>query len=293
MYMYQQPFGSFFDKAIKTVPNRNLVDTNFDNLNQNAFKQAVQNIHTMDEHQIAILVKNNIDEIAEDILCGTIPYIDIFTNHKFINGFIRAIGSIPIEYKIRLACNKITYDYFTSDNAIPDIKQKYLHVSRLVNRPEIGKLVSLGLDENTASNLAFCRYSSPNERTNVKRLNFVMYNKDPNIMTEQNIVWIYEKLFDQVSHLFYGIMFEVYSTQQANDFGENFMEIYGTVSLAVLDILNNMTSENMKRVLIGYYEEWEFQGKPPVRFSLRSLSGDYSHISRVVDMLDSMGKRLP
>ena len=127
----------------------------------------------------------------------------------------------------------------------------------------------------------------------MKRLNFVICSKDPNVMTEQNIVWIYEKLFDQVSNLFYGIMFEVYTPQQIEDFGESFMEIYGAISLAVLDIINNMTSDAMKRVLAGYYEEWEYMNKPSVRFSLRSLSGDYSHITRVVEYLDSVGKYLP
>lgn len=292
--MYQQqPFGNFYNRAINTVPNQNMVNTNFDSFNSNSFKQAAMNINTMDEHQIAMLVKNNIDEIVEDIMSGNIPYINIFTNHQFINGFTRAVSSIPINYKVRVACNKITYDYFTADNAVPEIKQKYLNVSRIVNRPEINKLITLGIDENTASNLAFCRYSSMNERTNVKRLNFVICNKDPNVMVEQNIVWIYEKLFDQISNLFCGVMFEVYTEQQIEDFGENFMEIYGAIGLAVIDIINNMTSDSMKKVLAAYYEEWEYKGRPPVRFSLRTLSGDYSHITRVVEMLDSIGKHLP
>ena len=291
--MYHQPLDGFFDKAVNTKPRSQMVNTSFGDLNQNAFKASLNNIPNMDEHQIAILVKNNIDEISGDILSGTIPYISLFEDSKFINGFIRAVSSIPIEYKFRLACNKLTYDYFTSDNALPEIKQRYLHISRVVNRPEISKLMSLGIDENTASNLTLCRYSSPNERTNVKRLNFTMYHKDPNVMTEQMIVWIYEKLFDRISQLFYGVMFEVYTPQEEQDFGDNFMEIYGTVGIAVLDILNNMTSENIRQVLLGYIEEWEFRERPCVRFTLRSLSGDYSHITRVVEYLDSMGKYVP
>lgn len=291
--MQQQLFGDFYNKASNATPNQNLINTNFDGFNQNSFKKAVANINNMDEHQIAIMVKNNIDEIVEDIMNGNIPYIHIFTNNNFINGFTRAVSSIPINYKVRVACNKITYDYFTSDAAIPDIKQKYLNVSRIVNRPEINKLIGLGIDENTASNLTFCRYSSMNERTNVKRLNFVICNKDPNVMTEQNIVWIYEKLFDQISNLFCGVMFEVYTPQQIDDFGENFMEIYGAIGLAVIDIINNMTSDSMRKVLAAYHEEWEYKNRPPVRFSLRTLSGDYSHITRVVETLDMMGKRLP
>ena len=112
-------------------------------------------------------------------------------------------------------------------------------------------------------------------------------------MTEQMIVWIYEKLFDRISPLFYGIMFEVYSSQEEQDFGENFMEIYGTVSLACLDILNNMTSENISAVINRYIKDWEYNGKPRVRFSLRSLSGDYSRISRVVENIVANGSYVP
>lgn len=292
--MYVQPLSDFFQKASNTVPReRNRVDANFDSFNQNAFKNQVHNIPEMDEHKIAILVKNNIDEICDDILSANIPYIGLFSDTNFINGFIRAVNSIPISYKIRLACNKLTYDYFTSDNAIYEIKQKYLHISKVVNRIEINRLIVLGIDEVTASNLVLCRYSSTNERTNVKRLNFTLYHKDPNVMTEQIIVWIYENLFDMMSQLFYGIMFETYTPQQEEDFGDNFMEIYGTVGIAILDILNNMTSQNIKRVLLGYIEEWEFRNHPPVRFSLRSLSQDYSHISRVVESLYMDGKYVP
>ena len=290
--MYQ-PFNGFYEKAVAVTPKNNLVQPDLSSLNSSAFKNSLSNILNMDEHHIAVLVKNSIDEITDDILSGTIPYIHIFSNHNFINGFIRAVGSIPISYKIRLACNKLTYDYFTSDNAVPEIKQKYLHISRVVNRPEINKLMAYGIDENSACNMALCRYSSTNERTNVKRLNFTLYHKDPNIMNEQMIVWIYEALFDRISPLFYGVMFEVYTPQEEEDFGDNFMEIYGTVGLACLDILNNMTSDNIKKVLTGYVEEWEYSGRPAVRFSLRSLSGDYSRITRVVESFNSSGKYVP
>lgn len=291
--MYQQPLNGFFDRAINTVPNVSMVEPDFNGISQNTFKNSLNNILSFDEHHIAVAVKNSIDEISEDILSGTISYIHIFSNPNFINGFIRAIGSIPINYKIRLACNKLAYDYFTSANAVPEIKQKYLHISRVVNRLEINQLMALGIDENTACNLALCRYSSPNDRINVKRLNFTLYHKDPNIMNEQMIVWIYEKLFDRISPLFYGTMFEVYSPQEEMDFGENFMEIYGTVGLACLDILNNMPSDKIKKVLDGYIEDWELKGRPAVRFSLRSLSGDYSRITRVVESIMMNGKYVP
>ena len=166
-------------------------------------------------------------------------------------------------------------------------------MSKTVNRDYINKLISIGLNETVSINLALCRFSSAHEQTNVKRLNFAIYNRDPQLMNEQMVVWIYEKLFSRISPLFLATMFEVYSPQQQNDFGENFMEVSGTVGLAVLCILNNMTSDNIRKVLMGYSSEWNYKGKPPVRFSLHALSEDYSRISRVVDFLTSSGEIIP
>ena len=132
-----------------------------------------------------------------------------------------------------------------------------------------------------------------NEKTNVKRLNFAIYFKDSELMTEQRVVWIYEKMFDRVSDLFQAIMFEVYTPQQEEVFNHYFPENYGTVSLAILCILNNMTSVNIRRVLLGYHSEWEYKGRPRVRFSLHALSNDYSRIINVVETLAQEGTYLP
>lgn len=288
------PLEEFYRQAIKLKPQeRTMVDANFESLNKNNFKMTIPRIEQLDEHEIATLIKNNLDIISTDILKDDVAYAPLLRNPKFINSFIRAINSVPIDYTTKLACNKITYDYFTSDNPDSSIKHQYLNMSKTVNRESINKLISIGLDENIASNLSLCRYSSANEKTNIKRLNFAIYHRDPNMMTEQMVVWIYEKLFDRISSLFYATMFEVYPPEQQDEFGENFMEVYGTVGLAVLIILNNMTTENIRKVLLGYIEEWEFYGKPAVRFSLHSLSGDFARITRVVEYLTSQGKQIP
>lgn len=297
-YNQSNPLQGFYESASRQHPvQKNMVNVDFNSMNKCAFKSSLATIGTLDEHSLAVLIKNNIDEITEDILTNRVPYANLFRDMRFISAFIRAISSIPVEYELKIACNKLAYDYFTSDNPDIEIKKQYLNISRVINRIEISKLVSIGLDENTACNLALSRYSSANEKTNVKRLNFSMYHRDANIMNEQMIIWIYEKMFNRISDLFYATMFEVYSPQEQDDFersfGESFLEVYGTVGLSVLTILNNMTSENIRKVLLGYSEEWKSKNQPPVRFSLRSLSGDYSRITRVVEYLDSIGIFIP
>lgn len=263
------------------------VNVNFSNLNQNAFKNGINNAYnTMDAPQLSVFIRNNIDEIVKDIQKKEIPYIDFFRDVKFIDAFIRAINSIPMSYELRQACNNLAYDYFTCDNPNPSIKQKYLDISRIANKSDINKLMCIGIPENTASNLALCRFSSNKEEVNAKRLNFALYFQNPDFATEQMIVWIYEKLFDKIKYLFIATMLETYSKTEMENFGPNFNEIYGRVSNAILIIVNNMESEGIKRVLCAYHEAQKL-AKCPVRFSLRCLSNDYARILRVVEILQN------
>lgn len=287
------PLNDFYEKGTKIQNNRNLVDTNFNTLNRSIFKQSINLFNDMSEHDLCMLIRNNIDTISNDILHDDVEYVPLLKNRKFISCFIKAISYIPLDYNVKLACNKITYDYFTSENSETDVKKQFLNMSKIVNKEYINKLISIGLNEEIATNLALCRFSSSNEKTNSKRLNFAIYFRDPNIMTEQTIIWIYEKLYNRMSDLFQAIMFEVYTLQQQEDFGDNFMEVYGTVGLVILVILNNMTSENIRKVLVGYAAEWEYKGRPPVRFSFHCLSNDYSKINRVVEYLNSNGTLIP
>lgn len=255
-------------------------------------KEKLSRFSSLEIHDQNTLLKNNLDVICEDILNNDITYASLLRSIDFIDALDRVITAVPIEYKVQLAINKISYDYFTSENPDNKIKQLYLKLSKSVNSHYIKQLTALGLDETTASNFALCRFSSANETTNVKRLNFAMYCKDPIIMTDQMIVWIYEKLFNRIYDLFEATMFETYTKQQQDDFGSDFMEIYGTVGLAVLIILNNMRSEDIRRVLLKYSIAWEYS-HTPVRFSLHALSGDYSRISRIVDIMTAEGYNIP
>ena len=266
----------------------------FEGLDEGYFKRLIPSIPTMTDHELEMAIKNNLDVIASDILEGDTIYAPLLVDYRFISCFIRVINSVPIDFQIKLACNKITYDYFTwNENKDVKIKQEYLNMSKVVNRDAIVHLIGIGLDENTASNLALCRYSTTNENTNAKRLNFTIYNKDPNVMTEQTIIWIYEELFDKVTDLFMAIMFETYTSAEFADFGDDFEQVYGTVGLAILTILNNMPSEKIRKILLSYSIEWEYAKRPITRFSLHALSGDFNRITRVIDLLAEAGHPIP
>ena len=290
------PLERFFEQSKNLKPQETkMVEVSFDSFNAAQFKNNIVGcVHTMDDYTLCTFLKNNIEALCQDIMKEQIaPYASHFQNEKFVNALIKAISSIPINNDIVVACNRVIYDYFTLENADKRIKQLYLTIAKIVNKNLINSLLSIGLDDDTASNLAICRHSSMNEKTNVKRLNFTIYFKDSEMMTEQKIVWIYEKMFDRVSDLFQAIMFETYTPQQEEVFNHNFPENYSTVSLAILCILNNMRSVDIRRVLLGYHSEWEYKGKPRVRFSLHALSNDYSRIINVVESLTQEGTYIP
>ena len=184
-----------FQEDIKNNPptvNNTVPFPTFDILNKNYFRSSIVNYKDMDEASLSVLIKNSIDTIVADISNNNIKdIIYLFKDAKFISALNRALNSIPITYEIKLSFNKIVYDYFTSDNPEYNIKKLYLNTSQIINREAINKLQAIGLSETIACNLALCRYSSANEQTNVKRLNFAIYARDPMIMNEQMIIWIY------------------------------------------------------------------------------------------------------
>ena len=137
------PLESFFEqsKNIKTEDEK-MTDANFNCFDSSHFKNTIINcVNNMNDYDLCIFLKNNIERLCEDIMRGDInSYAGHFQNDKFISALTKAISSIPITNDIIVACNRIIYDYFTLDNADKYIKQKYLVISKIVNKDLISSL---------------------------------------------------------------------------------------------------------------------------------------------------------
>lgn len=249
---------------------------------------TIAKINAMTEYDLTLILRTYIDSITSDVLSNDCPYSAAFTHPKFVVTITRLMNTIPVDETKRLCCNKIIYDYMTLlEGKDANLVALYLALGRVVNRDAVAKLVSIGLDEQQACNLAVCRYSTTDVKVGAKRLNFVICNQDVESMTEQMIVWIYEKLFDKFNDLFQATMFEVYRPEEESGLGEDFMEIYARVTLAVLTILNNMPTDDISRVIKAYYDEWSYRGRYKIRCSMRTLSSDWYRITNVVEYLNS------
>lgn len=256
------------------------------------FDETINNLGSLSEADRYNFIKGNIEYICARIVNYEWKNADVLLTPEFLDTYINVLTSIPITNLIRIGSNCICYNYITQKVNDGNIN-KMLLMSRTVNYPYIQALIGVGLPDTIACKLTLCRFSSMKESTNIRRLNFIIEKQDPDIMTCQMIVWIYEKLFDQAGELFEQTMFEYYSPEQELDLGQDFSEVYSTISLAVLTIVNNMTMANIDRIIRNYIADWEYNGRPPVRFSLISLSADYNRIQTIVELITNEGTYVP
>ena len=285
----EYPFSDLMEQAIKYPAKTDIcndpVISNFSEAVEGSFIDKLDHVDELSEAEVIRLIVNNIDTIAHDIMVGDTSYAKYFTNIRFLSIFTRVCNSRPITSVIRITCNMVIYDYFTSDDNNREVKRLMLDLAEAVNKKQIELLKSKGLSDSLVKNLVIARYSSIREDVNSARLNFVICQQEPELMVPDTIVYIYETLYDNISDLFKATMFEAYSAEDKENLGEFFMEIYDRVGMVVLTIVNNMTTSQIREVLTRYRSSWEDKGYPAVRFSLRSLSADFERIANVVEDL--------
>lgn len=286
------------DASMQKKPEKKEIHI-FDNplINVDLLRKNLYSLDTMSDNEIYDIVKTSYGSIFQDMINtkNSSDYLVAFTNCKFLNSLINVMRGINrISFNERICCNKIVYDYFTSDNNDEQVKKLLFTLSRTTNKDIIPSLLGIGLSEDLASRIALSRYSSLKEDINVKRVNFIIATSDKNLMDEQMIVNILCTLFSNVTPIFTGTMFDRY--EEEDWMNEDVMEIYSTISLAVLDILNQLPSDKIRKVLISYTGDFELlkaRDRNCYRFSMRSLSDDYFRINSIVKSLEFESVMVP
>lgn len=255
-------------------------------------RESLSNLDSIEDRELYEILKNKYSSIVENIVVEEDEfYLDLFTNSRFLTIFIQAINSVVLTHNDIIYCNKISYDYLTNCNVDSDeyLKSLFYNMSKVVNKNILPGLLGLGLNEDFSSYLALCRFSSTKEEVNIRRVNHLLISSDHNIIDEQMIIYIYEKLFTSMTQLFKHTMFDIYTPEELQGMGRGAGDIYSNISLAVIDILNVMTSEDIYHVLLSYAKDYNVSGDTDVRFSIRSLAiCDYGRILNVVDNIEYM-----
>lgn len=293
----------FFDnmiKEIKETPEPEKVVINFsDNPHTNVdiLKSKIDMINAMSNDELFRLLNICYPSIIDDVNSGRMEYVKAYINPKFINQFARVIGTTDINIDKKRACSKLAYMYHIakSNNKSESTVQLYKVLVKLAYRDIVPILVSLGITESMAIDLVIARYSSDNDVLNVRRVNFVIQNSPINILSIQIIVKIYEKLFDRMTPLFKGTMFDVLDEDE-EWVTESIIEIDSMISLSVLELLNNMTFDQIRQVIISYVEDYTkiFNcDNHCYRFSLVALSDDYYRVVETAEKLRYEGYLVP
>lgn len=262
--------------------------------NENALYNKLTKIDQLDDNSLADIIENNYSRILDNVFeqnRDSAFYLSLFLDQRFLTMFTNIIGEQKnITDTDRVLCNKIAYDYLTSNdmsNIKPEFKSLFLNLSKRVNFQVIPRLLSLGLDEATCSYLALSRYSHTDPKVYIRRLNHIIVSHSDSIMAEQMIIDIYQILATSFIPLFKYTMFDVSTEDELNAIGPGASEIYSTISLTMIDILNQFTSTDIRKILVEYSNEYNSSDNLQVRFSMRSISeSDYWRILKVIDILE-------
>ncbi len=122
----------------------------------------------------------------------------------------------------------------------------------------------------------------------VHNLNFAIVYSDIDISLN-NIIYIYSRFYaDDFSTLFCSSMIDCFdpNTDMAK-------RLYNRITLALLNILNSMTSSDIELVLRRYSNYLSLSQINTIRYQIRGLSEDYSRINKVVDFLESKDVYVP
>lgn len=257
----------------------------------------VSNLSNADLYEVLMLAYSTI--LNKDFIDKNKAFIaNLFTNERFVSMFAQVLSNvtIPFTQNQKINCNKLIYDYIVyngskKSNHVMEILYK---IGKTINRDTAPTLCALGLPERVAIDLIVAAFSTTNEYLGMQRVNVVIINNDMSLMTEQMIVWIYEKLFNHLTPMFEGIMFDVWSEE---DFiNEEKEEIYGIINLAILDILQEAPMHSIISVMSSFAQDrYYVHCDDPIRFNIKAISiSDYGRIIKAIDTVENeRGLKVP
>ena len=286
-----------FEEVIKRLP----LDTNpmteylsMDSLNVDAIKDKLFNLDKVSDEEIYHLIRKNYSYILdESFLCKNIELINsLFTNSKFLITLANVLSrpEIQLSFIQKILCNRLAYDYFTArvekDNYIRSLM---VNLVKVVNREIMPSLIGLGLPEELCAYIVNARYSTQKEDIQVKRVNLVVMQQPSDVMTVQMIVNIYGKLYNRITPLFSGIMYDSWNKDLFINNPE-MEDVYATINVSLLEIVNNLPQDIMYHLLKNFNETYQLiHLGEKIRFNIYSFcKDDYPRLHSTLEYLQKM-----
>lgn len=290
-----------FEEIVKGLPLEtnpknvylSMDDTNLDSITNRLFK-----LDNLSDQELYNLVSKTYQYLLDEMFIGKNMELITFLykNSRFIMTFANVLSrpDIKLSYLQTVYCNKLAYDFFTARGEKDNyIRALLVNLVKIVNRSITPGLIGLGLSEEDVSYFTNARYSSVKENIQVKRLNLEIMKRSSDVMTVQMIVDIYGKLFDRITPLFDGVMYDYWPSEQFMD--QEMEEVYATINVAILEIVNNLPEDIMYHLLRNFHETYHMINKDKkIRFNIYSFcKEDYPRLDYTLEMLRREGIVLP
>lgn len=249
--------------------------------------EKIKDISTLNEDEIkSIIIRQHNTILNYDLFLASSDsrqYArDLFTNKRFLEIFLDVSGFLTLSEHEVTCVNKLAYDYYTApiekDKEIMDL---LMQISNQINNNLVIRLSGI-VGINGARLLSIVSNSSLKLEKNVHRVNTFIVKADL-ALSIQDIINIYCILFPSFTNPFIYTMLE----PKPSTLTEEQSKRFDAISLAILMLLDSMTSEDIKRILFNYAFMLKLV-KPgsTVRFALKSAKS-YTRILRIIEEIET------
>lgn len=249
--------------------------SNIDNLNENEIKNIILRQHEMILNYDLFLKSDESRNYAQQL----------FSNKRFLQIFSQIVGLLNLSRDEIVCVNKLAYDYYIlpSNYKDPEVSNLLLQISYQINNLLVIRL-SGKLGMNGARILSMIANSSFKQEKNIHRVNTFLVKCNV-ALSVQDIIDIYCTLYDKFMYPFIYTMLESVNGNLTEDQKKR----YDYISIAILTILDSMTSEDIKKILYNYaYTLKLFPNLNNVRFALKSAKS-YTRIQQIIKEIEYDG----
>lgn len=275
--------------------------------------RTIDDRNNMTDSELRYFIHMNFSAIINSVFNDDVArkYTIAFQDTRFLDAFIDVLYKVQyFDPDTIIRINLIIYHYFALSkiDQDPEVISRMMKIASITNRSKAIGLKQFNLPSNLENCLLIARYSDFNLNICVKRVNLMLVTNQElvNMLTPDDIYEASEKSVDLLAN----ILVEIYSLDTWNYVLPYFMvdvlpssddttpelqwitpeveAIDSILSLAVLQVLDTKieSSAKLKNILVNYAEGYRIMNyKKPVRFSFRSISGDYPRVRNVVDYM--------
>ena len=237
--------------------------------------ELLHNIDSMSEENVYNLLSKEYPIIFEQIFREKDKSFDfLLESKKFLIIMTQVVITHPVKYDDLIHLNSFIYNYLVYNDATKE--NEYLRHLLFI----------------------FGEASSFNQMENIRRFNFSLATAVPHIITVAKAIDIYEALFDNVTDLIVGTLFDtsIMANYDNKWVTPEIRQADYNITIAILNILESMVPYEISKVLYSIANEFKWKGckQGLCKISFDNLNrSKYVKISILVDQMKGEGIIFP